>query len=239
MMTVDRPGSVVDDLAMFLAEARRRTLRAYCIPAAKLLPSVPPHRKLTRASLGTSDVLCAAAWALHFLSTTGRTLTACDFLLLHAATGTIHLLALKAGRIVDGTGGTWEQEGPGRKRFGVPLGEESARSVDPRQLAEVEAASPGCARAALWEAVEKDCLAMLSFHKVSEVIVTGGRHAEVTRALGQRLPLVTLSMPGDGYEGALGAAVVAAGLTGGPTASLLDHLGLRETRDRVPSRLTR
>jgi predicted butyrate kinase (DUF1464 family) len=80
---------------------------------------------------------------------------------------------------------------------------------------------------------------MLSFHKVSEVIVTGGRHAEVTRALGQQLPLVTLPMPGDGYEGALGAAVVAAGLTGGPTASLLDHLGLRETRERVPSRLTR
>jgi predicted butyrate kinase (DUF1464 family) len=238
-MTVDHPGSVVDDLAMFLTEARRRTLRAYCIPAATLLPSVPPHRRLRRADLGTSDVLCAAAWALHFLSTTGRALVACDFILLHAATGMLHLLALKAGRIVDGTGGAWDQEGPGRRRFGGALGEESARSADLRQFAEAEAASPGCARAALWEAVEKDCLAMLSFHKVSEVIVTGGRHAEVTRALGQRLPLVTLPMPGDGYEGALGAAVVAAGLTGGPTASLLDHLGLRETRDRVPSRLTR
>src|SRR3989304_3611988 len=62
--------------ALFLAEARRRTLRAYCIPAVKLLPSLPPHRKLPRADLGTSDVLCAAAWALHFQSTTGRALAA-------------------------------------------------------------------------------------------------------------------------------------------------------------------
>ncbi|HSC72101.1 MAG TPA: DUF1464 family protein [Candidatus Methylomirabilis sp.] len=138
-MTVDRPGSVLDDLAMFLTEARRRTLRAYRIPAATLLPSVPAHRKLRRADLGTSDVLCAAAWALHFLSTTGRGLMACDFIFLYAATGTIRLLALKAGWIVDGTEGVWDLEGPGRRRFGAALGaEESARSADLRQLAEIE-----------------------------------------------------------------------------------------------------
>jgi len=227
-MTVERPGSAADNLAHFLTEARRRTLRAYCIPAARLLPSVPPHRKLTRADLGTSDALCAAAWALHFQATTGRALTTCDFILLHAATGTIYMLVLKAGRIVDGTEGSWEQGGSARRRVEVALGEDSGRSGDPHQPAEVEAPSPGYAWVALWEAVEKDCLAMLSFHKVSEVIVTGARHAEVTQALAQRLPLVSLPMPGDGYEGALGAAVVAAGLTGGPTAALVDHLGLRD-----------
>ena len=229
-MTVEPTGSAADDLALFLAEARRRTLRAYCIPAVKLLPSLPPHRKLPRADLGTSDVLCAAAWALHFQSTTGRALATCDFILLHAATGAIHVLALKAGRIVDGVGGTWEQGGPSRKRLEAALGQDTGRSGEAHHPATVEARSPDCARAALWEAVEKDCLAMLSFHKLSEVIVTGARHAEVTQALGHRLPLVTLPMPGDGYEGALGAAVVAAGLTGGPTATLVNHLGLREAR---------
>src|SRR5574341_976091 len=222
-MTVERPGFAAADLAQFLAEARRRTLRASCIPAVTLLPSLPPHRKLPRADLGTSDVLCAAAWAMHYQSATDRALAACDFIHLHAATGTIHVLALKAGRIVDGVGGTWEQETPSRKRLEAALGQDAGRSGEAHHPATVEARSHVCALTALWEAVEKDCLAMLGFHKLSEVIVTGARHAEVTQALGDRLPLVTLPMPGDGYEGALGAAVVAAGLTGGPTAALVNH----------------
>jgi predicted butyrate kinase (DUF1464 family) len=232
-MTAGHPGSGLDNLALFLAEARRRTLRAYCIPSAKLLPSVPPHRKLPRTDLGTSGALCAAVWALHFQSTTGRALTDCDFILLHSAPGTIQMLVLKAGRIVDGTGAAWEPERPSRRLFGAAPGDDSGRGDDHPPPADAEALT------ALWEAVEKDCLAMLGFHGVSEVIVTGARHAEVMRALGPRHRLATLPMPGDGYEGALGAAVVAAGLTGGPTARLVDHLGLRETRERIPSRLNR
>jgi len=65
------------------------------------------------------------------------------------------------------------------------------------------------------------------------VIPTGIRRVEFTQALGKRLPLVQLPAPPDGYEAALGAAVVAAGLTGGPTARLVEHLGLWEARERV------
>ena len=38
---------------------------------------------------------------------------------------------------------------------------------------------------------------------------------------------------GAGHEAALGAAVIAARLTGGPMAGLVQHLGLREVRERA------
>lgn len=85
-MTLEPIQPTADGLGQFLAEARRRSLRAFCIPAVKLLPSVPPQRKLNRVDLGTSDALCSAAWALHTLEATGRAHAACDFVLVHTRT---------------------------------------------------------------------------------------------------------------------------------------------------------
>ena len=96
-------------LGHFLAEARRRSLRAFCIPAVKLLPTVPPHRKLNRLDLGASDALCAATWTIHCREVGGRPHAACDFVLLHTRIGTRSLLVVQAGRIVDGLGATPDQ----------------------------------------------------------------------------------------------------------------------------------
>lgn len=54
-----------DRLGALLVEARRRVPRALCIPAVKLLPTIPLHRKLGRRELGTAEALCVGAWVLH------------------------------------------------------------------------------------------------------------------------------------------------------------------------------
>lgn len=232
-MTLQAGPPAADGLGKFLAEARRRPLRAYCIPAVKLLPSVPPHRKLNRLDLGTSDALCAAAWAIHCLEATGRPHAACDFVLLHTRTGATSLLVVREGRIMDGVGATAGPVGPTWDGALAALGSHPGGGAGPRRITDAQSRAIGSEQAAIWEAVEKESLGLLGFHKLSEVIPTGVRRVEITRALGQRLPLVQLPAPPDGYEAALGAAVIAAGLTGGPTARLVEHLGLWEARERV------
>ena len=232
-MTLQPSRPTADGLGKFLAEARRRSLRAFCIPAVKLLPSVPPQRKLNRVDLGTSDTLCAAAWAIHCLEATGRPHAACDFILLHTRIGTRSLLVVHGGRIVDGIGATAGQMGTTPERLPAALASHPGRSLNSRQINDDQSLATGYGQAALWEAIEKESLGLLGFHKLSEVIPTGIRRVEFTQALGKRLPLVQLPAPPDGYEAALGAAVIAAGLTGGPTARLVEHLGLWEARERV------
>lgn len=235
-MTLRRDAHLVDGLGQFLAEARRRSLRAYCIPAVKLLPSIPLQRKLNRVDLGTSDVLCAAVWALHSLGQAGRGHAAADFVLLHLGTSLTALLAIQAGRIVDGIGGTRDGMGPDA----APVSGDRLAAL--RRLAgrghagrteEVEAMIRDARHLSRWEAVEKAAASLLGFHRLPELILTGGRRAEAVDSIGGRLPLATLPSRPDGYEAALGAALIAAGLTGGPTARLIDHLGIRQARERV------
>lgn len=237
-MTLQPGRPVADGLGQFLAEARRRRLRAFCIPAVKLLPSVPWHRKLNRVDLGTADALSAAAWTIHCLEATGRPPAACDFLLLHTRTGARSLLAVREGRIVDGLGGSAGPLGATREGLPAAFGSPAAGAAGTRRLDKAQSQTMGGRQAALWEAIAKESLGLLGFHGLSEVIPTGVRRAEVTRWLGERLPLRQLPTPPDGYEAALGAAVIAAGLTGGPTAHLVGHLGLREARERVLDWLT-
>ncbi|MFI5340843.1 MAG: DUF1464 family protein [Candidatus Methylomirabilales bacterium] len=232
-MTLQPSRPIADKLGKFLAEARRRPLRAFCIPGVKLLPTVPPHRKVNRLDLGTSDALCAAAWAIHCLEATGRAHAACDFLLLHTRIDSRSLLVVQGGRIVDGMGTTTDQTGVAREGVLAPLASHPGGTPSPRRMHDARSEPPDCGQAALWETVEKESLGLLGFHKLSEVIPTGVRRVEFSQALEGRLPLVQLPAPPDGYEAALGAAVIAAGLTGGPSARLVEHLGLWEARERV------
>jgi predicted butyrate kinase (DUF1464 family) len=228
------PGRPIsDELGTFLAEARRRSLRAFCIPSVKLLPTVPSHRKVNRLDLGTSDALCAAAWAIHCLQATGRPHEACNFLLLHTRTDARSLLVIREGRILDGVGSTAGQGDRLPERLRAVLrSRPGGRSRLPR-VNEAKPPSGDCSDSALWEATAKESLGLLGFHKLSEVIPTGVRRVEFRQMLETRLPLVELPALPDGYEAALGAAVIAAGLTGGPTAHLVERLGLWEARERV------
>jgi hypothetical protein len=232
-MTLQTSHPTADRLGNFLAEARRRSLRAFCIPAVKLLPTVPPHRKLNRLDLGTADALCAAAWAIHCLEATGRAHAACNFVLLHTRIDTRSLLVVQGGRIVDGIGTTTDQTGMAREGVPIPLASHPGGSPIPRRMPDAQSKPADCGRAALWETIGKESLGLLTFHKLSEVIPTGVRRVEFSQALERRLPLVQLPAPPDGYEAALGAAVIAAGLSGGPSARLVEHLALREARERV------
>jgi hypothetical protein len=231
-ITLDIDGRVTSDLGSFLVEARRRALRAFCIPAVKLLPSVPLHRKINRLDLGDAGALCAAAWIIHSAGAQGSEPPACGGVLVHATrTGTC-LLAIRAAHIIDGTGDLVPTPGrlSARKveellRRTAHLGSLRPRlqtSWPPEALVETEG-----------EILTQAVLGLLWFHGLPHAVVIGDRRTETERLLGGRVPLALAPPEGAGFEAALGAAVIAAGLTGGPTAGLVQHLGLREVRDRA------
>ena len=218
-----------ESLGNFLAEARRRIPWAFCIPAVKLLPTLPLHRKRNRFDLGTADMLCIAAWVLHSLERTGRDCAALTFLLMDVGSAGRALLAVQAGRITDGIGRT--TPGLGRPAPNDAQTLLAARGFELRRARESRRHEEE--PIAFWEGMAKESRALLTYHGLSETFITGEWHREAAAALGGCLPCAALPVPGEGYESALGAAVLAAGLTGGATAWIVDRLGLREARDRV------
>ncbi len=225
---------VAEPLSAFLAHARHRLPAAFCVPGVKGLPSVPVARKLSRLDLGGAGLVCAAGWALHVL---GRTGAGDSFVLLHVGPGSRELAAVRGGRLVDGIGPSVVGLGPDGARDGGEPASGAGPAVwwrrEGMRIAEAEARCPGCLRTARWEAVEKEVLGLAGAYGLRQVIVTGEARAVALEALPARLEYRSLPSPLDGYEPALGAAVLAAGLTGGPSAGLVDRLGLREARDRV------
>jgi predicted butyrate kinase (DUF1464 family) len=220
-------------LASLLAEARPRYPRAFCIPSVKLLPSIPLHRKRNRLDLGGADALCAAVWGLYSLRRAGRSPAALSFLLGAIDRTGRTLIVVREGRVVDGLGRTAAglvEATPTRwrellERRGLGL----RRARDPERP---EADGRGDA-VAFWEGVAKEIHALLHYYGLPELILSGERRAEAAAALGDGLASLPAVAPTDGYEAALGAAVLAGGLTGGPTAWIVDALGLREARERV------
>ncbi|MFA5028370.1 MAG: DUF1464 family protein [Candidatus Methylomirabilota bacterium] len=233
------PGDA-DGLAALLIEARRRIPRALCIPAVKLLPTVPLHRKLGRTDLGGADALCIGAWALYCLQRTGVSLETICTLLLCRQSAVRTLLVIREGRIVDGLGesslGLLPPRASGRGGAGRPADQRPVpfRARDPLTLREAERRLPEGARLAEREAIRKEILGLAAHHGIHRLIALGAAGSEAGSDLDGGLERLILPEAGKGFEAPLGGAILAAGLTGGPTADLVDRLGLREARERPP-----
>jgi predicted butyrate kinase (DUF1464 family) len=224
-------------------------------PGVIHLPSVPAHRKYNRIDMGTADKVCAAAYAIADQS--GRLQVAphqTSMVLLELGGAFTAALAIDAGQIVDGMGGS---SGPlGARAVGALDGEVayllaavlrkdtlySGGALDPagaRQMADLDAlwASADLADgwAALLEAAAKAVRALLvSVPDPREIIVSGrmARLPPLVDTLGGALadvaPLLTL-VPGRASAAAHGGALLADALAGGRHAGLAKALRLRES----------
>ena len=85
-------------LSRFLLALRTSHLNAYCIPAVKLLPSVPTHRKVNRLDMGTSDKLCTAAFFMSRPHKQGARLEDLDFVALEVGEAFRAILAVRGDR---------------------------------------------------------------------------------------------------------------------------------------------
>jgi predicted butyrate kinase (DUF1464 family) len=224
-------------------------------PGVIHLPTVPSHRKYNRIDLGTADKVCAAACAIADQSRR-RAIAPHEtaMVLLELGGAFTAALAIDAGRIVDGMGGS---SGPvGVRAAGALDGEVayllgpalhkqtlySGGALDPAgalDLSDLRAvwASPEHAEGwtALLEAAVKAVRALtVSAPGLREVLVSGrlARLPEVVASLASSLeavaPVVAL-VTGRTSAAARGGALLADGLAGGRNAALAEVLRLRES----------
>lgn len=242
---------------------RRRGLPAVIVPGVIHLPTVPAHRKVNRIDMGTADKLCVAAlgiWAQARRAGVppGRT----SFILVELGGAFSAALAVDAGRVVDGIGGTGG--GLGYRALGTLDGEVACAlgrvsksalftggaafiagdpALPPEGLA-ARASEDAAARLAwdaLLESVEKMVAALgVACPAPREVLLSGrlGRVPAIAGALSERLagvaPVRLLTGFASGCkEAAQGAALIADGLAGGEHRAVVDAMELRSAGGSV------
>lgn len=229
-------------------------------PGAIHLPTVPDRRKWNRIDLGTADKVASAALGIvDQAERLGIPYDETSFAMLELGGGFSAALAVDAGQIVDGFGGS---AGPIGARACGALDAEAAYliggalskrtvfsggALDPR--GDVDLAASGALERlredprardgwlALEEGAAKAVLALTACVPAPREILVAGRLASapgLLDALAQRLGRVAPVRPALGARSAArGAAVLADGLAGGAYAPLVARLRLREARGGV------
>jgi predicted butyrate kinase (DUF1464 family) len=262
-LAVDGESGGIGGLRSLMRELARSSIPVVLTPGVLHLASVPAHRKVNRVDMGTADKVCAAALAVREQAERrGCSEHQVSFILLELGGAFTAAIAVEDGRIVDGAGGTSGPLGAraagaldGEVAFlagSVPkrlLFTGGAATIADAPDATAEAlASPTTERGRLaWEAylesaVKAVVALVVSAPRAREVIISGrlARVAGVDDELARRLaavaapPVHTLAgFAATALQAAQGAALIADGLAGGPSAAIVDALGIREASGTV------
>ncbi len=210
------------------------------------LPTVPASRTFNRFDMGTADKVAVAFLALSArLEGSGRSPAEETFVLLEIGAGFTAALAVSAGRIVDGVGGSMSFGG--LNSGGMVDGELAYRrgarpyhevyrygmaELDPRPVAVWE--PDGEAGRELVERAAKAALSLAPVVGPGAPIVVSGRLAEMTwvgdavlTALAPHAPAVLLRRRARQTKAAAeGSARLGLAFLGGPCAALAVHMGI-------------
>ncbi len=210
-------------------------------PGAIHLPTIPSHRKLNRVDLGTADKVAAAALGVWDQARRAGGPAATSFLLLELGGAFTAALAVAAGAIVDGIGGTagpvgWQSSGgwDGEVAF-------LAGAVTKEMLFRGGTDGRPDLLAAYLEGAEKAVRSLLVSVPAPREILLSGRQATspaVRDPLVARLSAVAPVRTLEGFasvakQGAQGAALLADGLAGGEHRDIVAALQLRQARGTV------
>jgi predicted butyrate kinase (DUF1464 family) len=262
MLLPSPEGGGIQGLGSLLRALREARLPVVFTPGAVHLTTVPRHRKLSRVDIGTADKVCAAAAAVaDQAQRLGLPFGETSFVLVEVGGAFTAVLTVDRGRIVSGQGGS--SGPPGFRSAGALdaetaclLGRVGKRTVfsggaasiagdtrlPPEALFARDDEAAAVAREALVEGVLKAVAAELALVSPPREILLSGRLASIPQfraALSATLsrlgPKVVDLAPGraGSKPAALGAALIADGLSGGRYAPLVDALRLREARGTV------
>ncbi|MBU4373965.1 MAG: DUF1464 family protein [Euryarchaeota archaeon] len=222
-------------------------LPVFFIPGVIHLPTVPYYRKINKIDMGTADKLCCAALgirdqALRYKKNYSET----SFILLEMGFGYTASVAVKDGKIVDGTGGSSGNIGflslggmdaelayllGGFNKELIFRGGVETLAKTPDKLMESEDALN-----AYLEGAIKDILALTASVKPWEIIVSGriSRVKGLFDELKKRLDFPVRRLEGFSVknvkEAAQGAALIANGLAGGRYSQLVEAMRIREAK---------
>jgi predicted butyrate kinase (DUF1464 family) len=238
-------------------------LNGYVLPGVVHLDTVPKYRKANRIDLGTPDKVCSAALALHDqASRLGIDYAESSFILLELGFAYTAALAVDAGRVVDGIGGT--SGSPGFLAMGGMDGElayllggfgkdllfeggvasiAGSPDLTAQQLVDGSARN-GRLQLALTcylEGLRKSVLALKASVREPREVLLSGRLSHVQSLAGKVTEIledqgevrVVERIAPKSKESAQGAALLADGIAGGRFSKLLETMRIRQASGTV------
>jgi len=190
----------------FLIALRNINLHSFLMPSIKYLPGVPVYRKLLRATLGTSNDVCAVAALLYRLREKEATWPEMHFLCVGVGDQRRSIQVVEEGQIVNGIAATMQL---------VP--QKELQSLFEQ---------------ALWEGLMQDMAGLMAIHHIEDIVVLGEYQDALSEHFADKyqvymFPTGEADMPG--REAALGAAIIAEGLyLSGLASEVVERLHIRE-----------
>jgi predicted butyrate kinase (DUF1464 family) len=213
------------------------------------LDTVPRHRKVNRVDLGTADKLCVAALAIHDQAVRrNRPVDQVSLILLELGGAFTAGVSVRAGRIVDGIGGTagpigWQAAGAWDGEVAYLAGQVTKAALFGGGVTSVLDRAPDrdlALEAYVEGAVKAVHQLRVSTPEADEILLSGRMASEP--AIRARLEAgvagigpvrVLQGFAQVAKQGAQGAALIADGLAGGAHQALVDRLRVREATGTV------
>jgi len=197
----------ISEACTLLIAIREMNLQSYLLPSLRYLPGIPRYRKVSSRFLGSSNDVCVVVALLSRLREREAAWLEMQFLCVQVNRQGKSIQALENGCIVNGVTAAlpfdWQDE---------------------RMRAEYERA--------LWEELTQDIAGLMAIHHIEDIVVSGDFQEEFIEHFAENYQ-VYLFPSGEaeapGFEGALGAAVLAGGLfLPGKAREIVDQLSIRE-----------
>jgi predicted butyrate kinase (DUF1464 family) len=220
----------------FLIAAKSINLSSYCVPGIKQLSTVPAHRKLNRLEMGSADQLCTVAMLLYRLCEREAAWSEMNFLYLEVQQNSMSILVIEDGQIVNGISEIrlhLRVDGDCSYSFGSNHHESTYRSdwLDPGD-AFVDEVGHGHAREhAFWEGLAQELAGLMAIHHCEDIVVLGQHKETVIEWFDDMYQLYHFpykESDRQGFEAAIGAAIIAEGLAHiGLAAEVVERLQIR------------
>ena len=241
-ITVSYPDSSRNGIEPFLTAVKTINLNSYCLPGIKQLPTVPAHRKLNRLQMGAADQLCTVAMLLYRLCERETAWSEMNFLCLQVEQDSLGILVVQDGQIVNGLSGTagvsevrlhLHMDGDFSYSFGSDHHESIYRSdwLNPAEASKHELSNGHARQHAFWEGLAQELAGLMAIHHCEDIVVLGQQKETVIEwfdDLYQLYHFLYKDSDRQGFEAAIGAAILAEGLShNGVAAEVVERLQIR------------
>lgn len=204
-----------EDLKQILIAIKALSLDSYSLPAVKHLPGVPLHRKLNPVDLGTPDRLCTVATLMYRLIERQTAWSAMNFFCVEVGYNVKSIVVVENGRVVNGISQTTD----------------SGYTEAPAESFVDDAEARHASEQAFWEGLTRDLAGLMAIHHLEDIIVIGQYKDSFVERFAEtyQVYLFPHGEPGtEGYEIAIGAAIIAEGLRHrGLAAEVVGRLQIR------------
>lgn len=221
------PAPAFTEIREVLRALRSMSARVYCAPSVEYLPTVPLYRRLMRPALGSANEVCAAVALLHHMREQEAPWPEMNFFCVNARENGSCALVIKDGEIVNGLGVLQGSALPSAYGYLADL-----ESVPEPENEERRATLQQAQREAFWEGLTQELAGLIAIHHIEDIVLLGKEGASLIERLADVYQVYLFPhahTEREGYEAALGAALLAEGLErDGCAREVVERLQIRQ-----------